>query len=92
MSELTQVRAELQSVRGLLENVLIRLDQIESRAVDGFRDQPVPVQALSIPELARDIQIRGPKAAMKDFRARQEEIKKELNSPAARRLRGRKKT
>ena len=67
MSELAQVKAELQSVRGLLETVLQRLDQVDL-AAQSESGGLSPGQELTMSELARDIQRRGSKVAMKEFR------------------------
>lgn len=75
MSELAQVRAELQSVRGILETVLQRLDEVDLAAVPGPGGL-APGQELTMSELALDIQRRGSKVAMKEFReARQQRLR-----------------
>lgn len=68
MSEQAMVIAELQGVRGLLETVLQRLDQVELAAASSGPGALAPGQELTMTELARDIQRRGHKIAMKDFR------------------------
>ena len=77
MSELALMKAELQSVRGLLETVLQRLDQVDLASRSGPEGLS-PVQELTMTELARDIQRRGSKIAMREFRETRKQRSKQI--------------
>lgn len=72
MTELDQVKSELQAVRGLLETVMNRLDQVNLQPPG-----PALEPAVTMSELARDIARRGP-VALHEYNARKRAAQKRV--------------